>query len=234
MNTDETARMAPIEQALVTRFSKKDLSRWVEEHAIAYKEMLSYYRAALARVEGLLHHTQEELLLQYGSDPIDATHICVKPAEKIVDATLANGLPLTVENMEKHQDDIACMEIVCTFPSELFLVADALLKDTDLVLLEREDNTRQPQSNGYRGLHLLLSVPVTLGGRTRRVKVTVRLRTGVMQLWSDIEQKLSREKDVLVPEQVREELRACAEIGAELDARLEQIRYNIDHRVITK
>jgi len=33
---------------------------------------------------------------------------------------------------------------------------------------------------------------------------------------------------------VRQELVSCSEIGAELDARLEQIRYNIDHRVITK
>lgn len=234
MSMEEPGRQPPIEQALMTRVSKKELSRWVEEHAIAFKELLSYYRAALARVEGRLHHVQEELLLQYGSDPTDAVNVCVKPAEEIVDATLANGLPLTVDNMEKNQDDIACMEIVCTFPSELFLVADAILQGSDLALLQREDYTRHPQSSGYRGLHMLLSIPVTLNGRTRRVKVTVRLRTGVMQLWNDIEHKLSREKDVLVPEQVREELRACAEIGAELDARLEQIRYNIDHRVITK
>lgn len=83
-------------------------------------------------------------------------------------------------------------------------------------------------------MHLLLSVPVSLRGQQRRMKVETRLRTGVMQLWSGVEQKAAQRQDILVPEQVRQELIECAGIGAELDARLEQIRYNIDHRVITK
>ena len=66
------------------------------------------------------------------------------------------------------------------------------------------------------------------------MKVELRLQTGVMKLWSSIEQKLRQKKDIIAPEQVRQELVSCSEIGAELDARLEQIRYNIDHRVITK
>lgn len=234
MKTEETGQLATIEQVLVTRVSKKELSRWVEEHAIAYKEMMSYYRAALSQVEAMARIAREELLLQYGSELTDSVQTSLKPSEEIVDATLAEGLPLTVENMERNQDDIARLEIVCTFPSELFLVSEVLLRNKDITLLHREDFTGQPQNSGYRGLHLLLSVPVTLGGQTRRMKVLVQLRTSVMQLWSDIEQKLSREKDLLVPEQVRQEMRACAELGAELDARLEQIRYNIDHRVITK
>ena len=151
-----------------------------------------------------------------------------------MDQLLAAGAPLTAENIEKNFHDIVALDVTCLFPAELYLFADAVLRDKDVSLLHRDDMVAAPRGDGYRALCLVLSVPITLRGQTRNVKVELRLQTGVMKLWSSIEQKLRQKKDIIAPEQVRQELVSCSEIGAELDARLEQIRYNIDHRVITK
>lgn len=225
--------MNTVEQALVRRVSKQELTRWVKEDAPAYQELMAYYRAALAQTEARIARLREELALQFESDPAESVRAELKNADVIVDAILSDRSELTAENIEKI-DDVAAVTVVCTFASELYHLADALEQERDISVLGREDAVETPRGDGYRGLHLLLGVPVSLRGRTRRIKVEVRLRTGAMQLWSDVEQKIGRKKDIMVPAQVRQELRACAALGAELDERLEQIRYNIEHRVITK
>ena len=234
MDMLEKENETPMERALVSRVSKKELSRWVEENALAYKELMAYYRTAAAMMEAKIQRARDELLLDYGSDPVKDVATQIKSADEIVDQLLAAGAPLTVENIEKNFHDIVALDVTCLFPAELYLFADAVLRDKDVSLLHRDDMVAAPRENGYRALCLVLSVPITLRGQTRNVKVELRLQTGVMKLWSSIEQKLRQKKDIIAPEQVRQELVSCSEIGAELDARLEQIRYNIDHRVITK
>lgn len=234
MDMTQSDKAAPMEQALVSRVSQKELSRWVKENALAYRELMAYCRAGAAALEASLQRAREELALEQDGDPVESVETEVKPAGEIVDQLLAEGVPLTAENIEKSIRDIVCVEAVCLFPTELYLLADAVLRDPEITLLHREDMTEAPGKNGYRALCLLLSLPVTLRGQTRNVKVELRLQTGVMRLWSAVEQRLRRQKDIIAPEQVRQELIACAALGAELDARLEQIRYNIEHRVITK
>ena len=225
MDMLEKENETPMERALVSRVSKKELSRWVEENALAYKELMAYYRTAAAMMEAKIQRARDELLLDYGSDPVKDEATQIKSADEIVDQLLAAGAPLTAENIEKNFHDIVALDVTCLFPAELYLFADAVLRDKDVSLLHRDDMVAAPREDGYRALCLVLSVPITLRGQTR---------TGVMKLWSSIEQKLRQKKDIIAPEQVRQELVSCSEIGAELDARLEQIRYNIDHRVITK
>ena len=234
MNTSETGEPAMIEQALVNRVSEQELSKWVEKNAVAYQELMAYYRCALSAVESEILRCREELTLQYDNDPVDLVRTGIKSADAIVDEMLSRREPLTAENIERDLNDVALAEVVCTFSSKLYLFADALSKAEGLSLLEREDYVEQPRESGYRGLHLLLSVPVTLRGQTRRMKVEVQLRTPAMELWANTERKLARKKDLLAPEQLRRELRECAAIGAELDTRLEQLRYNVEHHVITK
>ncbi|MBE6910688.1 MAG: hypothetical protein E7474_14120 [Ruminococcaceae bacterium] len=226
--------MSTVEKALVKRVSKKELSRWVEENAIAFQELMAYYRTALTETEARVSRLREELTLKNESDPVVSVRPELKAADAVVDAMLNEQKQMTAENVEKAIDDIAAITVVCMFPTALYQLADALTGEDGVTVLKREDWVEAPGEDGYRALHLLLAVPVTLRGQTRQMKVEVRLRTGVMQLWSDVRERLAQEKDLIAPEQVRRELRACAELGAELDARLGQIRYNIDHRVITK
>ena len=103
-----------------------------------------------------------------------------------------------------------------------------------MVVLEKEDDIARPKENGYRGLHLILAVPVVLRGRERKMKVEVVLRTAAMELWAGAEERLRQRSDAFLPEQVERELLTCAALCGEWDQRLEQIRYNVEHRVITK
>ena len=223
-----------MEQALVTRVSQQELVRWTEESALPYRELMAYYRCAASAVSGMLEAADEAYALRHDRSLLRETETEFQSPEHIIDRILAEDLPLTAGVIEQNIDDCALVRVLCPFQSDVYELADTLLRQGGLSLLQQEDCIEHPKQNGYRGLHLLVSVPVTLNGQKRRMKVTIRFFTPAMALWSDAEELLRQSEELLVPEQVTEELRACAALTAELDERLEQIRYNIQHRVITK
>ena len=49
------------------------------------------------------------------------------------------------------------------------------------------DYIASPKKSGYKSLHLLLNVPVTLDGKALTVPAEIQLRTAAMDLWASIE-----------------------------------------------
>lgn len=230
---DNTANhKTPLEQALLAHIPKKELRTWMRRYALPYQELMAYYRCAIMEVETKFRVLNEAMSLEYDRNPIESIKSRLKSPENIVEKILARGYPLTTESIEEHVNDVAGVRVICSFPSEIYMLADALLKQDDVKLLKRKDYIEHPKENGYRSLHLIISTPIFLHNEKRMMKVEVQLRTLAMDLWASAEHKIRYKKDILIPEQVSAELCACAEITAELDERLEQIRRNVEHHVI--
>ena len=85
------------------------------------------------------------------------------------------------------------------------MLADCLLQQDDVRLIERKDYIKNPKPGGYRSLHLIIEVPIFLEKEKRPMKVEVQLRTIAMDFWA-------------------KELVECAGISAALDQRMEAIR----------
>ena len=232
VNTNQTEG---IEQAMVSRVSKNELVRWMEESALPYRELMVCCRCASRKVADRLEICGEELMLQTGGSAVESVRTGLKTPESIVDAMVSGGLPLTAESVERNLDDLTYVEAVCAFPGDVYALADALLTGPEAFsLVRREDFIASPGENGYRGLHLVVSVPVTLRRERREIRVKVILLTPAMELWVNTERKFLGEKERFLPEQIAEELRECSALSAEWDQRMEQIRYNLLHHVITK
>ena len=86
--------------------------------------------------------------------------------------------------------DVAGVRVICSFQSEVYLLADALLRQDGVTLVRRRDYIREPKPNGYRSLHLVISVPIFLQEKTKHMKVEVQLRTLAMDCWASLEHKL--------------------------------------------
>lgn len=228
-----TNQLATLEKALLSHIPKKQLKEWMHEYALPYRELMAYYNCAMMQVETKFRVLNEALSLEYDTNPIESIKTRLKSPENIVEKILSRGYPLTVESIEENIHDIAGVRVICSFPSEIYMLADALLNQDDVTLLQRKDYIAAPKENGYRSLHLIISTPIFLHDKTRMMKVEVQLRTLAMDLWASTEHKIRYKKEIIVPEQVNRELRECAEISANLDARLEQIRHNIEHVVIS-
>lgn len=65
--------------------------------------------------------------------------------------------------------------MVCSFPEDIYLLADCLLQQDDIRLIEQKDYIKHPKENGYRSLHLIVAVPIFLQNEKREMKVEVQL-----------------------------------------------------------
>ena len=60
------------------------------------------------------------------------------------------------------------------------------------------------------------------------MKVEVQLRTMAMDWWASLEHKLYYKKGLPEMEAISRELKECAELSAELDARMDAVRQRIE------
>ena len=131
---------------------------------------------------------------------------------------------MTVESIEKNLNDIAGVRVICSHPSDIYKLSDALLRQDDITLIERKDYIANPKPNGYRSLHLIVETPIFLHDQKRLMKVEVQFRTISMDWWASLEHKIRYKKNLPEMEYVERELYECAEISAQLDARMEKLQ----------
>ena len=208
---------------LVRQLSNSQIKNRVQDYTMPYRELMSYYRCAMMEVETKFNVLNEELSLMYDRNPIESVKSRLKSPESIVDKAVRKEIPLTPESIEANLYDIAGIRVICSFPGDIYMLADALLRQDDITLIERKDYIKSPKPNGYRSLHLIVEIPIFLHNRTRRMKVEVQLRTMSMDWWASLEHKIRYKKNISDDGHIAEELLHCAEMGAALDQRMESV-----------
>ena len=209
---------------------REEIKEWIRSYAAPYKELMAYYRCAMMEVETKFKVLNEELSLEYDRNPIETIKTRLKSVESIGDKLTIMNKPITVESIEKNLNDIAGVRVICGFPSDIYTLAEAFLNQDDITLIEKKDYLSNPKPNGYRSLHLIVEIPIFLHDQKKMMRVEVQLRTISMDWWASLEHKIRYKKDVVVPEELDNELKECAESAAVLDARMESIQKKIPER----
>ena len=169
----------------------------------------------------------EELSLQHGHSPIETIKTRLKSVDSIANKLMKRNLLLTVDNIERHIQDVAGVRVICSFSSDIYTVAEAFLKQDNITLVEKKDYLQNPKPNGYRSLHLIVKIPIFLHGKMKQVKVEVQFRTISMDWWASLEHKIQYKKDIIVPKDIADELLECAEVSAILDNRMGKIQEKV-------
>lgn len=126
---------------------------------------------------------------------------------------------------------MAGVRVICSYPSDIYMLAEAFLKQDDVTLIKRKDYIANPKENGYRSLHLIVQIPIFLHDQKRLMKVEVQFRTISMDWWASLEHKIRYKKDVIISPEIEKELKECAEMGDALDRRMEAVQKQVDHTV---
>ena len=134
------------------------------------------------------------------------------------------GFDMSLDSIRKNIHDIAGVRVICSFINDVYILADALLKQDDITLISKKDYIKNPKKNGYRSLHLIVSVPIFLAHEKRMIKVKIQLRTLAMDFWASLEHQLRYKKNFAVTDDMLRELKECAEMSAQLDCRMEALR----------
>lgn len=197
-----------------------------EEHHAEFEMLMTYYKCALMHVETKVKIMREEFALERNRNPIEYHKTRLKSESSIIEKMHRRGLPVNLETMVENITDIAGLRVVCSYPQDVYNIAEYLVAQDDVTLIERKDYIAKPKPSGYRSLHLIVEVPIFIRNEKREVKVEVQLRTIAMEFWANLEHKLRYKKDLSpdLLELTSNELLECAELSAALDLRMQRIR----------
>ena len=188
--------------------------------------LMSYYQCAIMEVETKFKVLNEEFSLEYDRNPIESIKTRVKSMDSLVKKIRRKNIPLTLTGIEEGIKDIAGVRVICSFPDDIYMLADCLLRQDDITLIEKKDYIQNPKPSGYRSLHLIIEVPIFLQNEKKMVTVEVQLRTIAMDFWASLEHKLRYKKDI--PEEqakyLEAELQDCAKVSAALDERMQNVK----------
>ena len=226
--SEEIAENAALERTMLENLARDEVRTKIQDFALSYREMMAYYRCTMMEVSTKFHVLNEELSLQYDRNPIESIKTRLKSPESTLEKLQRKGLPISMASIEENINDIAGVRVICAFPSDIYMLAEAFLRQDDIVLLERKDYIKNPKPNGYRSLHLVVKTPIFLHNTKRMMKVEVQFRTISMDWWASLEHKIRYKKDVVISEEIDRELYLCAEVSASLDRRMEEIQQKVE------
>ena len=212
----------------------EDLLEEIQKDMMPINELMAYYRCAIMEVETKFNVLNEELSLQYDRNPIESIKSRLKSPDSIIKKLNRKELPFSLESIEENINDVAGIRVICSFPEDIYMIADCILNQDDITLIEKKDYIKNPKKSGYRSLHLIIEVPIFLKNEKKAMKVEIQLRTIAMDFWASLEHKLRYKKNICLDEteMIEKELLECSEISASLDWRMEEIRKRIEKNTI--
>lgn len=181
------------------------------------------YNSALKEVGTKLDILNDEFKHIHKYNPIEYIKSRIKSPESIVKKLKKNGYESTIENMVNHVNDIAGIRIVCSFTSDIYRLSEMIGKQNDLTVVSVKDYIRNPKESGYKSFHMLVTVPIFLSDRVVDTKVEIQIRTIAMDFWASLEHKIYYKFEGHAPAYISRDLRECAGIVADLDAKMLQL-----------
>lgn len=205
---------------------------FVQENRKPFNLLMSYYECTIMEIETKFKVLNHELSLEYDANPIESIKTRVKSYDSILKKIRRKNIALNLDSIEENLRDIAGVRVICSFPDDIYKLAESFLKQDDITLIERKDYIKNPKPSGYRSLHLIVQVPIFLQNEKKMVNVEVQFRTIAMDFWASLDHKMRYKKE-LSDEEVeilQEELYDCAEQSAALDERMQRIRDRITQK----
>ena len=202
---------------------------WVEKHyghlevERGFDEFIHEYNAAIKEVDTKIEILSEDFAVRHDYNPIHHIEKRLKSPQGIEDKLRRLQCDVSIPSARENILDIAGIRVVCNFVEDVYEVAHMLTSQNDIRVNTCKDYIANPKPNGYRSLHLSLMVPVFLLDGCLEVPVEVQIRTVAMDFWASLEHQLRYKKDKEIPARIDIELKACAEVSATLDKRMQKI-----------
>jgi len=230
---DQHKRMVKMENSKLSNmspvfFPSMPSIEQIQEKSKDFIKLMAYYRCAMMEIETKFNVLNQEYSLQHDRNPISSVRTRLKSPFSIQEKLNRKNIPLSLSAVEENLNDVAGVRVICSFQEDVYTLAEALLKQDDITLIDMKDYIANPKENGYRSLHLIVSVPIFLANEKRIMKAEIQLRTIAMDFWASLEHQLRYKKDYTFTSTMIQELQDCAKISAELDMRMDALRKCVD------
>ena len=192
----------------------------LDDDVDGWKTIIFLYNSALKEVGTKLEILNDEFQHVHQYNPIEHIKSRLKSAESIVKKLKRYGYETSLENMVNYVNDIAGIRVICSFTSDIYRIADMIASQNDLKVLSIKDYIKNPKESVYKSYHMLVSVPIFLSDSVVDTKVEIQIRTIAMDFWASLEHKIYYKFEGNAPEFISKELRECAQMVSQLDAKM--------------
>lgn len=190
------------------------------DEAEAWSNAVLLYDAALKEINTKIEILNNEFKLAHQYNPIEHIASRIKSPQSIAKKLRHNNRELTVENIVKYINDVAGIRVICSFSSDIYRIADAIAKQSDVKVLKIKDYIMCPKENGYSSYHMIVAIPIFLSDKVVDTKVEIQIRTIAMDFWASLEHKIYYKFEGNAPTHIRKELKECANIVSYLDQKM--------------
>ena len=196
---------------------------------VGFVELDHLYSSALKEINTKLDILDDNFNHIYKHNPIHHMERRVKEMTSLVKKLQRKGLTIDAETAKANILDIAGIRVVCNYLEDIYVIEKLLLKQEDVKLLKRKDYIEHPKENGYRSLHIVVSIPVFLADRVEATPVEIQIRTIGMDMWASLEHKI-RYKNNTNTEDYKDKLKECAVEISDVEAKMQTIHSDIQDK----
>ncbi|KUP09826.1 GTP pyrophosphokinase [Bacillus coahuilensis m2-6] len=200
----------------------------IQQTILQWKTLLLQYKFALDEMNTKLNILNQEFQQIHHHNPIEHLKSRVKSPESIQKKLYRKGVPITPANVKEHVRDIAGIRITCSFVTDIYQIVEMIQKQDDIEVIEVKDYIQQPKENGYKSLHLVVSIPVFMSQKTEKVVVEIQIRTIAMDFWASLEHKIYYKFNKEIPLSLQNELKEAADMISMLDSKMLAIHTEVE------
>ena len=109
-----------------------------------------------------------------------------------------------------------------------------LVRQDDVTVIAIKDYIKNPKPNGYRSYHMIIEIPVFFSDSKKPIRVEVQIRTIAMDFWASLDHQLKYKKSFVdLNGEISGELKQCADVIAQTDNKMLEIRKRIEAQGVT-
>lgn len=187
-----------------------------------FQELMQPYKAAIKIIKTKLEIIDENLKFKYEHSPIHSIQSWVKAPKSILEKLERKKIEKNFDGLKKI-NDIAGLRVICNYINDIQYLAQLLILQDDIQLIKYNNYITYPKENGYRSLHLIISVPVYENSNKIDVPVEIQIRTIAMDCWASLEHELVYKADNIANNKIKKRLKKCADMMALTDAEMQKI-----------
>ncbi len=215
-------------EGFTTLTEYNDKSKSIVGKLVNYREFMMMYTCALKEIQTKFDILNTEFNIRHQRNPISSINTRLKQTGSIAKKLSRLGKEFTIKNIEENINDVAGVRVICSYIDDVYMIADALLKQDDIMLIEKKDYIENPKPNGYRSLHLIVEVPVFFAENKKNVRTEVQIRTIAMNYWASLEHQLKYKNRGSEQWDILNDLTQCAEDINATERKMLAIRKEIE------
>ena len=193
-----------------------------------FQQLMQPYKAAIKIKKIKLEIIDQNLEFKYGHSPIHNIQYRIKSPKSIINKLERKKLEKNIEGIKKI-NDISGLRVICNYINDIHYIAQLLILQEDVVLIKYNNYITYPKKNGYRSLHLIVTVPVYQNDLLINVPVEIQIRTIAMDCWASLEHELVYKADKKANEEIKQRLKKCAEMMEKTDLEMQKIYMELNH-----